>query len=153
MAAAQVSPAVFLSHTSPVHPVLQTHVPPAPVQAPLLQLVWEQHLLSKQVPEEHVVETEQVPPSGVSLLQTPAPGELVGLLVGQASQASFAVFGILLDKQLAHTAPEAAYWPVLQATQSVKGVVEVLPAIQLVQEPLSLIDPLLHSHVPPAPVQ
>ena len=117
-----------------------------------------QHFASTHLPEAHVDPSVfvQTPPLAVLLttdVQVASPGELLGLLVGQASQASFAVFGILLDKQLAHTAPEAAYWPVLQATQSVKGVVEVLPAIQLVQEPLSLIDPLLHSHVPPAPVQ
>ena len=43
--------------------------------------------------------------------------------------------------------------PTAQSTQAVKGLMEVWPAAQLVQEPLSAIDPLLQAHVPPVPVQ
>ena len=97
-----------LSQTAPAKAAVQTHVPPVPVQAPLSpQLDWEQHMLLIQESEEHSVPKLQAPPSAVLLLHSAAPGELVGLASEQGSQSDFAELGMLLDRQLAHTAPAA----------------------------------------------
>ena len=98
---------------------------------------------STQLPEEHVNpssedingSTMQTPPSSVLLLQAASPGELAGVLVGQVSQALCSLFGLLLDTQFSHTAPDAAYWPAMQAAQLAKGVIELWPAAQSVQVP------------------
>ena len=61
--AAQAVPAGPLLHVSPVHPAVQTHVPPVPVQAPLApQLDWEQHLESTQLVDVHSVPAAQTAP-------------------------------------------------------------------------------------------
>ena len=122
----QSEPAGPSLHVSPVHPLVQTHVPPVPVQAPLVpQLACVQHLESTQLPEEHSVPSVQANPSAVLVLQTVSPGELTGAAPVQAWQASCAELGMLLDAQSAHAAPEAANWPAAQGVQAEKGVIEL----------------------------
>ena len=62
--AAQAVPAGPLLHVSPVHPLVQAHVPPVPVQTPLApQVDWVQHLESTQLVEVHSVPAAQVVPA------------------------------------------------------------------------------------------
>ena len=91
---------------------------------------------STQLSEEHVDPSVdvQTPPSSVLLLQASSPGELAGVLAGQVSHSLCSLFGLLLESQFSQTAPDAAYWPAMQAVQLAKGVIELWPAAQVMQE-------------------